>query len=254
MMLQASIQKRSHNPALHENPDRAITAQDHTRIAGVDAMGAALAHELNQPLAALSIYLRSLQKISASFSGDTAPLARDLVAKALRETARTSDIVRRMRRFTACGEPDRQMVDINAIAEESIDVALPGNNPRIMVERNFAADLPMVSGDPNQIRQIMINLLRNALEATGDSQPPRIAVTTQDGGGMVHITVADNGPGIDARIVGRLFKAFETSKPQGMGLGLAISRIIAQNHGGDLILEKDSRGAGACFGLRLPVR
>jgi signal transduction histidine kinase len=79
-------------------------------------------------------------------------------------------------------------------------------------------------------------------------------VTTALSQGFCHFRVADNGPGISASMVGRLFKAFETSKPQGMGLGLAISRMIAQNHNGDLALEPGGIGSGACFGLKLPAR
>ncbi|MGL4438709.1 MAG: sensor histidine kinase [Bosea sp. (in: a-proteobacteria)] len=231
-----------------------MDALEQTRISGVDAMGAALAHELNQPLAAMMIYLQSLQRQVQRSPVAIDPILRELADKSLREAERASEIVRRMRRFTSRSEPDRQMVDINAVAEESIEVALAGISRPPLVERRLMANLPPVACDASQVRQVMVNLLRNAVDATGNRPRPQVTVTTLTADGLVHFNVEDNGPGVDPRIVGRLFKAFETSKPQGMGLGLAISRMIAQNHGGDLVLESGGTGNGACFGLRLPLR
>jgi two-component system, LuxR family, sensor kinase FixL len=245
---------RAFHPALQKEPDSINTAANTAQRNDVDIMGAALAHELNQPLAALSIYLHSLQKLSASLAGDTAPMLRELVDKALRETARTSDIVRRMRRFTSRSEPERQLVDMNAIAEESIDVAVIGNSRRTVIERRYEIKLPLILADPNQIRQVMVNLLRNAVEATGNCPSPRITVTTLSHGRTISVIVADNGAGIEEWNVSRLFSAFESRKPHGMGLGLVISRMIAQAHGGDLVLEPVSGDSGACFRLHLPLQ
>ncbi|MGL4636012.1 MAG: sensor histidine kinase [Beijerinckiaceae bacterium] len=246
----------AHAPALSSIFDASTSAKPPIslmRLSEVDAMGAALAHELNQPLAALSIYLQSLQKIARKMDGDQITMINELVEKALRETARTSDIVRRMRRLTLRSEPERQHVDINGIAEESIDVVMAGMSKKPAITRNFGTALPAISGDPNQIRQVLVNLLRNAVEASHDANEPHITITTSLKNGMSHIIVADNGRGLDPKVIDRLFRAFETSKPNGLGLGLAISRMIAQNHGGDLVLESEGNSAGACFALRLPL-
>jgi two-component system, LuxR family, sensor kinase FixL len=230
-----------------------LDAFEQSRAAGVDAMGAALAHELNQPLAALTLYLQSLQRLCGRLQ-TVDPLMRELVDKSFREAERAGEIVRRMRRFSARSEPDRQTIDMAALAEESIEISTVGLSRRVDIKRSYEPGLPMVSIDPVQIRQVMVNLLKNAIDAVSRKAKPNITVTTESRGGNILFSVADNGPGIDPKMADRLFRAFETSKPQGMGLGLAISRMIAQNHGGDLVLEPGGIGGGACFGLRLPKR
>lgn len=224
---------------------------ERTRRAGVDAMGAALAHELNQPLAALTLYLQSLRKQVARSGGE--PEVAELADKASREAERAVDIVRRMRRLSLRIEPERGPVDLNALAEECIEMALTGPGLRIELKRRFQTDLPPVSADAVQVRQVMVNLLRNAAEATERRTHPQIAVATEARQGFAVFTVADNGPGISDKMADRLFRAYETTKPDGLGLGLAISRMIAQNHRGDLVVEPGEIG-GACFGLRLPMQ
>jgi two-component system, LuxR family, sensor kinase FixL len=243
-------------PAALKNPDaesRLIKALEQTKASGIDAMGSALAHELNQPLAALTIYLQSLRR-QCGRSPETAAIIVEMVEKSLREAERAGEIVRRMRRFSARSEPDRQPMDMNAMAEESLELALVGTSKAIQIERDFEVRSPLVMCDPVQVRQIMVNLLKNAVEATNRKSLPRIFVTTSLSDGFAHFRVSDNGPGITPAMAGRLFKAFETSKPQGMGLGLAISKMIAQNHHGDLVLDTGGSGSGACFGLKLPTR
>jgi two-component system, LuxR family, sensor kinase FixL len=250
-----AVERGSAHPALMV-PDvgrRFVKALEQSKASGIDAMGSALAHELNQPLAALTIYLQSLRRLCAK-SPDTAAIVSEMVDKSLREAERAGEIVRRMRRFSARSEPDRQPMDMNAMAEESIELALVGASKAIMVERDFETSTPLIMCDPVQIRQIMVNLLKNAVEATSRKSLPRIFVTTSVSNGFAHFRISDNGPGITPVMAGRLFKAFETSKPQGMGLGLAISKMIAQNHHGDLVLDTGGSGGGACFGLKLPTR
>jgi two-component system, LuxR family, sensor kinase FixL len=239
-----------------KNPEvgrRLVRALEQTKASGIDAMGSALAHELNQPLAALTIYLQSLRRQCAR-SPDTAAIVIEMVDKSLREAERAGEIVRRMRRFSARSEPDRQPMDMNDMAEESLELALVGASKAIMIERDFEVRAPLIMCDPVQIRQVMVNLLKNAVEATSKKSLPRIFVTTSMSDGFAHFRVSDNGPGITPAMAGRLFKAFETSKPQGMGLGLAISKMIAQNHHGDLVLDTGGGSSGACFGLKLPAR
>jgi two-component system sensor kinase FixL len=239
---------------IDENPDRRLLdTLDRSRSSGIDAMGAALSHELNQPLSAMLLYLQSLQKLCNRVTMPD-PLMNELVGKALKETQRAVDIVRRMRRFSASSEPAREAVDINALARDSIESSLSSAVPRPTVVIELDPLLPTVQADPVQIRQVMTNLLKNACEATSRQTDARIVISTQCTGSIVQFNVRDNGPGIDPKIADRLFRAFETSKPNGMGLGLAISRMIAQNHHGDLVVEPGETGGGAYFGLRLPIR
>jgi len=226
---------------------------EQTRKAGFDAIGAALAHELNQPLAALSLYLQSLRK-RCERDPNADAMVLELADKASREAQRAGEIVRRMRRLSLKAEPERQPVDLNALAAECAEAALPPVGRKPELRRLLDPALPPVLADPVQIRQVVVNLLRNAAEATTRTPRPRIEVVTQARPGSVRLVVADNGPGIGPGMAEKLFRAFETSKSGGMGLGLAISRMIAQNHGGDLVLDSQEAGEGARFELRLPVQ
>jgi two-component system, LuxR family, sensor kinase FixL len=227
---------------------RVFDVADRTRAAGMDAIGATLSHELNQPLTALLLYLQSLQRLGGT------PQSGELLTKALKEAERASDIVRRMRRLSLKAEPDRQPVSMNDLCREVIDLALVSASRRPRIDFSLAPDLPAISGDPVQLRQIIVNLLRNAAEAAGKTPRPAIFLSTAVHDGMVQLTVADNGPGVDPVIAGRLFKAFETNKPSGQGLGLAISRMIAQNHLGDVVMKSAPGEKGAVFALRLPLK
>jgi two-component system, LuxR family, sensor kinase FixL len=219
---------------------------------GMDTMGAALAHELNQPLTALMIYIQSLIRVvDADSLGEQAKV---LAEKALREAERATEIVRRMRRFTTRGEPERQPLDLNGLAMETIEAVEPQFLGGIDVVQVFDPAVPILHCDPVQIRQVLTNLLRNASESLNEREDPRITVTTRMRNNAAELVVADNGNGISDALAGRLFKAFATTKPQGIGLGLAISRMIAQNHGGELELERPGDGQGASFCFRLPVR
>jgi two-component system sensor kinase FixL len=227
---------------------RLFDVADRTRAAGMDAIGAALSHELNQPLTALLLYLQALQRQGGS------PETGELVAKALTEAERASDIVRRMRRLSLKAQPDRQPVSMNDLCREVIDLALVSAPRRPRLDFSLAPDLPLIAGDPVQLRQIVVNLLRNAAEAASKAPRPAIFLSTAVHDGMVQLTVADNGPGVDPAIARRLFKAFETDKPNGQGLGLAISRMIAQNHLGDVVMKSAPGEKGAVFALRLPLK
>jgi two-component system, LuxR family, sensor kinase FixL len=237
--------------AFNGDGQRIFDVANETRAAGVDAMGAALAHELNQPLTALTLYLQSLKRLAPQVM-DLA--AREVIDKALAESERATDIVRRMRRLSLRSEPDRRPVDLNELARGVMDLAMVNLPKRPRVRNSLAPDLPRVNGDPVQLQQIIVNLLRNAAEAAVSSRAPAIFLSTAVHENMVQLTVADNGPGVDPRVAPRLFRAFETSKPTGQGLGLAISRMIAQNHGGDVVMKSAAGESGAVFALKLPLQ
>ncbi len=225
------------------------------RVSAIDEMGAALAHELNQPLTALMLYLQAIER-ACNRGGPAAalpPAVADILEKAVRETERAGNIIQRMRHFVEKREPLRRLVDLTSLVEDAVELTLLGSRPGTHVTRTLAPDLPGVLVDPVQFQQIVVNLLRNAVEAVKDVRRPDIRIATRLAHGAVALTVTDNGPGIRPEAVPNLFKAFSTGKGNGMGLGLAISKSIAQTHGGDLTVDPGGDGRGACFTLTVPL-
>lgn len=222
------------------------------RVSAIDEMGAAIAHELNQPLTALILYLQAIRR--AHQKGiDLNSVVGDILDKAAGEAERAGHIIQRMRQFVEKREPERHVRDINPLVDDAIELTLLGQSHRIRVDRDTRENLPHVSVDPVQVQQIVVNLVRNAIEAAAGTPDPAIRVSTRMKDGNVVIEVGDNGPGIAPQALPKLFEAFASSKRRGMGLGLAISRTIAQNHGGDLLVDPGGNGKGACFSLVLPV-
>ncbi len=226
------------------------------RVSAMDEMGAALAHELNQPLTAIMLYLQAASR-SLARSPNGVPAApdvfRQVLEKAVHEAERAGGIISRMRQFVEKRDPQRRAVDLNAVVEEAVELTLLGLRTNARMDRSFAAALPPAVVDPIQIQQIVVNLLRNAFEALRDRQDGIVRVSTSRQGDSFVVAVEDNGPGLPPGIVPTLFKAFSSSKRSGMGLGLSISRAIAQNHAGDLTVDPGGNGRGARFELRLPM-
>ena len=226
------------------------------RVSTMDEMGAALAHELNQPLTALMLYLQAVERACAR-PGTANPLPENVLAilhKAVREAERAGNIIQRMRHFVEKRDPHRRPVDVNPLVEDALELTQFGTRPgATTITRDFAPDLPKVFVDPVQIQQIVVNLLRNALEAVKGRPEAAVTVTTGATEAGVVIRVVDNGPGIRPEAIPDLFKAFSSSKSQGLGLGLAISKTIAQSHGGTLAVDPGGGGRGACFTLTLPL-
>lgn len=221
-----------------------------TRVSAMDEMGAALAHELNQPLTAIMLYLQAAAKAQP----DAMPEAtRKILLKAVREAERAGSIIQRMRQFVEKREPERKPADVRVLVDEAIELTLLGNASPPRVLRDHPRDLPLVQVDAVQIQQIVVNLVRNAVEAVRGRPHPVIRVGSRLDGAYVQLSIEDSGEGIPAEIVPTLFKAFSTSKRTGLGLGLAISKTIAQNHGGDLTVDPGGDGRGARFVLQLPL-
>jgi two-component system sensor kinase FixL len=225
------------------------------RVSAIDEMGAALAHELNQPLTALMLYLQAVERACAKQSA-TNPLPTGVLAileKAVREAERAGSIIQRMRQFVEKRDPVRRMVDLNPLIEDAVELTLLGSAPGTRIERELAADLPKLLLDSVQIQQVVVNLVRNGLEAVKACDRQVVTVSTLCTEAGVAIRVEDSGPGIRADAVAHLFKPFSSSKSQGLGLGLAISRSIAQNHRGELTVDPGGDGRGAAFTLHLPL-
>jgi two-component system, LuxR family, sensor kinase FixL len=225
------------------------------RVSAIDEMGAALAHELNQPLTALMLYLQAVERACAKHSAvnPMPPGVLGILEKAVREAERAGSIIQRMRQFVEKRDPVRRRVDLNPLIEDAIELTLLGSPPGTRIDRALAPDLPKVLVDPVQIQQVVVNLVRNGLEAvkTCDRQVVTVSTRATDNGAAM--VVEDSGPGIRADAIQELFKPFSSSKSRGLGLGLAISRSIAQNHGGELTVDPGGGGRGASFTLHLPL-
>lgn len=225
------------------------------RVSAVDEMGAALAHELNQPLTALMLYLQAVERACAKHgSGASIPTSvMAILEKAVHEAERAGSIIQRMRQFIEKRDPVRRLVDINPLIEDALELTILGSPPGTRIVRALGADLPQVMVDPVQIQQVVVNLVRNALEAIKGCDVQTVRLSTAWAADGVRMSVLDSGPGIRPEGIAELFKAFSSSKSRGLGLGLAISKSIAQTHGGDLLVDAGGGGRGACFTLLLPL-
>jgi two-component system sensor kinase FixL len=227
-----------------------------TRVSALDEMGSALAHELNQPLTALMLYLQALEREVGRLQTAQArlePRAVELLGKANREAQRAGSIIQRVRQLVEKRAPERKQADLNQVVDEALELALLGRRRQVRLRRSGPAHLPGVLIDPVQIQQIVLNLVRNAIEACENAAHPTITVHTDHGEDVVWFSVEDNGPGIPAERMRTLFSAFRSEGGNGMGIGLTISRAIAQNHLGELLVDPGGDGRGARFTVRLPA-
>lgn len=224
------------------------------RVNAMDEMGAAIAHELNQPLTAVMLYLQAAaRRLKSGPAGEDA-VTLDVLGRAVKEAERAGSIIQRMRQFVEKREPDRRPVDVAALVDEVLELTLLGlASEAVEVRREIEPGLPAVEADPVQIQQVVANLVRNAVEAVRSRETRWVRVAARTDGDRVAIDVCDSGPGIPREAVRHLFQAFSSNKKSGLGLGLAISRTIAQNHGGDLVVEAGGTGRGATFTLTLPA-
>jgi two-component system sensor kinase FixL len=226
-----------------------------TRVSALDEMGSAIAHELNQPLTAIMLYLQALEREVQRLEA-AAPAqghrAGELLGKATREAQRAGSIIQRVRQLVEKRAPERRLVDLNHVVDEALELAFLGRRRTIDLER-MAGDVPAVTIDPVQIQQVVLNLVRNAIEACRTQERPLVQVRTWREGEMALLSVHDNGPGIPEDKLQSLFQAFQSQSGRGMGIGLAISRAIAQSHMGELLVDPGGKGEGAVFTMRLPV-
>jgi len=225
-----------------------------TRLVSAGQLAAALAHEINQPLTAILNYAGVLQELSAADIGAEGEMLRDVVKKISDQTDRAGEIVRRLRSFVAKRDSQREIHDMNQTIEESLTLGLVGSSySDVRLKTDLAAGLPPVQIDKVQIQQVMINLLRNAVEAMQNSQRRELRVATAgDGSEFVLVSVSDTGTGLSPEAMATLFQPFVTTKGQGLGIGLSICRSIVESHGGKLWVEANKDG-GADFRFRLPI-
>lgn len=222
------------------------------RLSAAGQMAAALAHELNQPLTAATISLNTARRILADGTIDSRDSAREVLEEAAGQTLRAGHIIHRLRDFVAGGEAERSEENVASMIEEAGALALTGATA-LGAEVRFRFDprAEAVLADRIQIQQVLVNLMRNGLEAISGSSRRDLTVSTKRlDHWTVEIGVADSGPGIDQEVLDRLFEPFVSTKRGGMGLGLWVSRAIVEAHGGRIRAEQVPDG-GTVFRFTL---
>jgi two-component system, LuxR family, sensor kinase FixL len=224
-----------------------------SRLTAMGEMASALAHELNQPLSAIANYMKGSRRLLEGRSDPNAILIRDAMNKAAEQSLRAGEIIRRLRDFVSRGETERRVESLKKLIEEASALALVGAKEHgIRVTFHIDAAYDTVLVDKVQIQQILLNLIRNAVEAMDQSDRRELMISTRaQGAGFIEISVSDSGPGIAQDIAPQLFQPFVTTKPLGMGVGLSISRSIVESHGGQIKCEPNA-GGGTVFRFTVP--
>ena len=220
---------------------------DRLNIMGEMASG--LAHELNQPLSAISTYCQAGLRIIETLEDKPEKLAHALEHASI-QSQRAGQIIRRMRRFTGKGVVRRKPIDINQVIKNALGfIESELKRKEIKLDLDLAADLPAAFGDDIQIEQVILNLLHNAIEAmfSASDKPRMLRISSRrSAADTLQVNVNDSGPGLDAATVDSIFDTFYTTRKNGMGLGLAISRSIIEAHGGKLWADTTTP-SGATF-------
>lgn len=223
-----------------------------SRFTALGEMASTLAHELNQPLTAAASYLNGARRLLDGGKAQDLPTVRHAIDSAAEQALRAGLIIKRLREFVARGDSDRHAEDLRKLIEEAGALALVGakeSGARVTFTFDPAARFVLV--DKIQIQQVLLNLIRNALEAMLETVRRNLQVETRwQDDGMIEVRVTDTGPGIAPEIASRLFTPFTSTKPHGMGVGLSISRTIVEAHGGRLWAAPNP-GGGTIFHLTL---
>lgn len=209
-----------------------------SRLSTLGEMAATIAHDLNQPLTGAISSAEAVDLLLARQGMDEAHPARELLQQTLGDMGRVSELVRHVTRFMKTGEVQKSLCDINDIVQEGVLLAVAGADPRVEIDLDLDSTLPLAEVDPVQVQQVVVNLLRNALDAVETSSAKHIAVETARVGDTAQISISDTGQGISAEISSRLFEPMVTSKQDRLGLGLTIVRRMVRAHQGELKVEQ----------------
>ena len=224
-----------------------------SRFTALGEMASTLAHEINQPLTAIANYLKGCRRILERMEGNQVPMLREAVGQAADQALRAGQVIRHLREFVARGESERHIENLPKLIEEASALALVGAKEKgVRVVFRLDPRAHLVLADRIQIQQVLLNLIRNAIEAMQDSQRRELVIGTRgdQGDGLVEASVQDTGTGIAPDIAARLFQPFVTTKKHGMGVGLSICRTIVESHGGKIWVESE-QGRGTVFRFTL---
>jgi two-component system sensor kinase FixL len=225
-----------------------------SRLSAMGEMASALAHELNQPLAAISNYMKGSRRLLAGSTDPNTAKIENAMDRAAEQALRAGQIIRRLRDFVSRGESEKRVESLSKLIEEAGALGLAGaREQNVQLRFHLNPEFDLVLADRVQIQQVLVNLFRNALEAM--AQSPRrelIASNAKAGDDMIEIEVSDTGSGFHEDVKANLFQTFFTTKETGMGVGLSISRSIIEAHGGRMWAESNAAG-GATFRFTLPA-
>ncbi len=245
-------EQKAAEEALYEQRERLSQV---ARLSTMGEMTASIAHEINQPLTAISMYAQACMKLLKMDDVNTDKLD-DALSKLNRQALRAGAVIERIQRFVRHEDGERQMVDINALVSDLGHLAA-GDARLHGIDLQFDLDpgLPSVLCDPIQVQQVALNLIRNAIDAMheiGCANGHQLTVSTYCEGGNVEVAVIDCGTGVAEDQTDLLFSAFHTTKKDGMGMGLSICKSIIEDHGGELNF-RNNEACGSTFYFRLPV-
>jgi two-component system, LuxR family, sensor kinase FixL len=242
-------ERQEHEQRLHEVQSELLHI---SRLSTMGEMASALAHELNQPLSAITNYLQGSKRLLQNSDDERAALVIEAMDKASDQALRAGQVIQRLRDFVARGETEKRIESVKKMVEEASALALVAakeQSVRVNLQLDPSIDLVLV--DKVQVQQVLLNLLRNALEAMQASERRELNVASGPApDDMVMINIADTGCGISPDVEVQLFQPFVTTKRQGMGIGLSISRTIVESHGGQITVEPNP-GGGTIFRFTL---
>jgi two-component system sensor histidine kinase DctS len=246
------ITERKRARELYRQQEEKLAAT--ARLVTVGEMASTMAHELNQPLSAIASYITgSLNLLQDGEAGRGE--VQEALRKAVQQTQRAGRIIRRVHDFVRKSEPIRTAVRVNSVVEEAVGFAdAEARKRRVRIVSRLAEDDPEVQADPLLLQQVVLNLVRNAMDAMAGTPlaEREIRVSTQAGPEGVTVAISDRGCGIPLELRDKLFEPFFTTKPEGMGMGLNICRSIMELHRGRVWAEPNP-GGGTVFSFSLPV-
>lgn len=257
IVLASLFSERRESEARLARSNMMLQQERNNKLMNMEAIASAIAHEVRQPLAGIAVNgdaaLRCLSKTPPDFDKMQA-----ITARMIRDSHRASQMLESIRALFKGADLEAQPVDLNGIALGVLDLFSGELKDHAVTSRiELAPELPLVPGHSGQLQEVMLNLVRNAIDAM-DSITDRARVlrvrTGRDGCEAIMVSVEDSGPGIDPQISQRIFDAFITTKPLGMGLGLAISRMIITRHEGRLSASSGNKNGGASFQFTLPIK
>lgn len=218
-----------------------------SRVSAMGTLATSIAHELNQPLTAIANYVEAVKELLDAPDDDRIDVAREALGECAAQSVRAGQIVRRLRDFISRGESDRRVTSLRRVVSEASALALIGAGERgieVQVTLDPRADLVLI--DRIQVQQVILNLVRNALDAMRDSDVRRLRIRSRQGPpGFVEVSIEDSGPGLPDHVAERLFEPFISTKSEGMGLGLSICHTIITGHDGRIWADSSTLGGTA---------
>jgi len=226
------------------------------RVSVLGELSGAIAHELNQPLTAILANAQAARLLLAEKSPDLGMIT-EILGDIVQEDNRAGEVIRRLRRLLRKGEIKSGPVDLNDLVQSTLRLLhseLIGR--RVRVDLALTDQLPLASGDPVQLQQVVLNLIMNAMDSMNSTVPPRRLITIGTRvrtDAHIEVTIADRGRGVGVEAAGRLFQPFFTTKEHGLGLGRSICSTIVKGHGGELGIDNNADG-GVTATFTLPVQ